>query len=419
MERIGEKLRRRREELGLTLEDVSESIRFRPEVIRAIEEGRTGVFPAKAYLSAFLRAYAAVLELDPREIVREQKSEEERAFEAIRSIRMKPQRKRKFPRKALYIAVPIVLAVVLLFVVDRFLWDRTPEMTGGSGEEAASQVPALPARAIDTTGHEPGGAADTGAVESRDSAGDAGETAVSPPEGRGGGASGEVAPGGGPAGERNSSEGPGRDGGRAQDGARGGDSPETTPAETTLPARAGSPVIPPAGDTGSAGRDDDRGDAPGTGGGEGGDREPMVPLADENTPAGAGMETATGSDAEAGTRTAQEPGSEIAGGPGTGTVTEPGTGTSAGAGPERSRHKLVVSARRTAYITLTSGGRNLHDDLFTGGQVDSFFSETPFVIELLTDRGAWTFVQDGERVRLPGSSSEDVSNYEIPLPSGN
>jgi hypothetical protein len=86
--------------------------------------------------------------------------------------------------------------------------------------------------------------------------------------------------------------------------------------------------------------------------------------------------------------------------------------------PVRRRHKLVVSARRTAYITLSTGGRNLHDDLFAGGQVDSFFSETPFVINFLTDRGAWTFVQDGERVRLPGSSSEDVSNFEIPLPSG-
>ena len=37
-----------------------------------------------------------------------------------------------------------------------------------------------------------------------------------------------------------------------------------------------------------------------------------------------------------------------------------------------------------------------------------------FVIVELTDRGAWTFVQDGERVRLPGSSSEDFSNFVIP-----
>ena len=66
MERIGERLRRRREELGLTIEDVSESIRYRPEVIRFIEEGRSSVFPAKAYLSAFLRAYAVILELDPQ-----------------------------------------------------------------------------------------------------------------------------------------------------------------------------------------------------------------------------------------------------------------------------------------------------------------------------------------------------------------
>jgi cytoskeleton protein RodZ len=348
MERIGERLRRRREELGLTLEDVSESIRYRPEVISAIEEGRTSVFPAKAYLSAFLRAYAVILELDPREIVREQKSEEERAFEAIRNIRMKPKRRRRIPRKAIYIVIPIVLAVALLLVVDRFLWDREP------GPEVESAEPPVPVAPADTAG-----AQDTVAVEQRDQRAGEGEEAreeaenaeestASPPDTREQDVPAQTRPE------------------VSLEDARAAQESATAAAETSV----SEPEVDAAREDSASGRGDEAqtSDAPVE------IEEPMVPLAEEDT------ETVA---------------------------------------PEEPRlNKLVVSARRGAYISLSTGGRSIHDGYFSGGEVDSFFSETPFVIVALTDRGAWTFVQNGERVRLPGSSSEDVSNFEIPLPSG-
>jgi cytoskeletal protein RodZ len=40
MERIGERLRRRREELGFTVDDIARATKYRPEVIKAVEEGR-------------------------------------------------------------------------------------------------------------------------------------------------------------------------------------------------------------------------------------------------------------------------------------------------------------------------------------------------------------------------------------------
>jgi cytoskeletal protein RodZ len=294
MERTGERLRRRREELGLTLEDVSEAIRFRPEVIQAVEEGRTNVFPAEAYLSAFLRAYAVILELDPREIVREQKSEEERAFEAIRNIRIKPKR-RKFPRRVLYIAIPVVLAAVLLLVVDRFLWDR------GAGDAGRAETPVVPGAVVRETapadtGSPGGGAADTAARDS-------------------------ILPTGGEA-ER----------------------PEDAGAE-------GSPAEPAAGEPAEGAR--------------------------EESSAG------TGPDVE-------------------------------GASPAETGHRLVVSPRRSAYINLVSGDSTYYDGYLGGGQTRTFFSDSLFTIVELTDRDAWTFLQDGERVQLPGSSGEDVSDFAIP-----
>ena len=135
MERTGEKLRRRREELGLSLQDVADATKFRPETIQAIEEGRAGVFPAEAYFTAFLRAYASVLGLDPVQISREQKSEEERAQEAIKGISLRPPRKITLRRTLVYLAIVVGAAAVLLVVLDlRFYKDRVP-VTGKSSAE--------------------------------------------------------------------------------------------------------------------------------------------------------------------------------------------------------------------------------------------------------------------------------------------
>ncbi|MGD9140754.1 MAG: helix-turn-helix domain-containing protein [bacterium] len=386
MERIGERLRRRREELGLTLEDVSESIRYRPEIISAIEEGRTSVFPAKAYLSAFLRAYAVILELDPREIVREQKSEEERAFEAIRNIRMKPKRRRRIPRKAIYIAVPIVLAAVILLLVDRLLWDRSRDPGGGPAEQSGT----MPAAAAS--------ARDTARVEAAAEASDAGDQAGEPAAG---GESG--------AGSDDSS-------GRAQD------APVSVPEAEEQAVPEGSAGHRDSG-SGRTGANDRPGEARAGAGAEASPEEARVPLVSDDVP----EETREG-----GEQTSQAPGdreagrdevaetAEAAAAPVEAPVAEEPSAEEAvpETAAEPRPHKLVVSARRGAYIRISSAGRRFHDGYFKGGEVDSFYSETPFVIEALTDRGAWTFVQNGERVRLPGSSSEDVSDFEIPVPSG-
>lgn len=351
MERIGERLRKRREELGLTLEDVSETIRYRPEIIRAVEEGRTNVFPAKAYSSAFLRAYAAILELDPADIVRDQKSEEERAFEAIRSIRLKPKRRRKFPRRVLYVLVPIVLAAVMLIVVDRFVWDREPAT---STEALDRPLPGMTGVPWETR--------DTSDVHEREGAGDE-ETPAGPVE-----PSGEVK--GSEIPEVTSGEGAARyvvAPAERGSGARGEETKTMPPSRVESPAPAGAPVE----EAQAVGLEDTQPE-------DGSDVAPVS--ADEAEP-------------EIPPRAAEAPG-----------------------GPRR--HKLVVSARRGAYLNLMSGGREIYNGYFGGGEVDSFFSEDRFVIVAITDRGAWTFVQDGERVHLPGSSSKDASNFVIPLPSG-
>jgi cytoskeletal protein RodZ len=124
MERIGDRLRKRREELGFTINDMARVTRFRPETIMAVEEGRVGIFPAEAYLKAFLRAYANRLGLDADEIVREQKSEEERIRDAIKGIRVHPRRDLNLRKILPWLAAVAAIVIVAAILFGRFLGDR-------------------------------------------------------------------------------------------------------------------------------------------------------------------------------------------------------------------------------------------------------------------------------------------------------
>jgi cytoskeleton protein RodZ len=133
VERIGEKLRKRREELGFTIDDIARSTNFRPELIRAVEGGRTTAFSADAYLNAFLRAYATKLDLDPREIILEQKSEEERIHDALSGMKLGSRKPVSIPRWLLLALILAAVAVGLFIVYDRVFKDYVVSGPGDAG----------------------------------------------------------------------------------------------------------------------------------------------------------------------------------------------------------------------------------------------------------------------------------------------
>src|SRR6185369_14529934 len=66
---VGRLLRDQREARGLSLEDVATLLRIRRPYLEAIEQGRFDQLPGAAYIPAFLRAYAAHLELDAEKVL--------------------------------------------------------------------------------------------------------------------------------------------------------------------------------------------------------------------------------------------------------------------------------------------------------------------------------------------------------------
>jgi len=67
---VGALLKSKREGLGLTIAEIAEKTRIRRAYLAALEENRFDALPAPAYLSGFLRIYAAALGLDPEALLR-------------------------------------------------------------------------------------------------------------------------------------------------------------------------------------------------------------------------------------------------------------------------------------------------------------------------------------------------------------
>ena len=61
MKNIGLKLKDKREENGLSIEEVAEDLKMRPSQISSIEEGKTEDFKDVFYLKYFIRDYAKYL----------------------------------------------------------------------------------------------------------------------------------------------------------------------------------------------------------------------------------------------------------------------------------------------------------------------------------------------------------------------
>ena len=74
MKNIGLKLKDKREENGLSIEEVAEDLKMRPSQILSIEEGKTEDFKDVFYLKYFIRDYAKYLGLDSEKMLEDRKS---------------------------------------------------------------------------------------------------------------------------------------------------------------------------------------------------------------------------------------------------------------------------------------------------------------------------------------------------------
>ncbi len=67
---VGEVLRRKREELGKDLREISETLKIKYSYLKALEEDDLKNLPAEVYVKAYLLSYAKLLGLDPDSVLK-------------------------------------------------------------------------------------------------------------------------------------------------------------------------------------------------------------------------------------------------------------------------------------------------------------------------------------------------------------
>lgn len=131
---IGAVMRETREEMGLTLEAVSENINIRVQQLEAIENAEFDKLPGMTYAIGFIRSYAKVLDLDADNLVRHYKDE----FGAVDT---KPEL--DAPVAATPSQVPgmyLAGGAAALAVIVLVIW-----VIVASGGEEVAQIPEVPA----------------------------------------------------------------------------------------------------------------------------------------------------------------------------------------------------------------------------------------------------------------------------------
>ena len=138
MKNIGLKLKYKREENGLSIEEVAEDLKMRPSQISSIEEGKIEDFKDVFYLKYFIRDYAKYLGLDnekildefneylfdmtskiPIELIKEAKKDKNENNDTI-SPYTKESSKIKVPKIIIGLAAIVILIVVGYFIVSNY-----------------------------------------------------------------------------------------------------------------------------------------------------------------------------------------------------------------------------------------------------------------------------------------------------------
>jgi cytoskeleton protein RodZ len=150
--RAGEIIRRVREEVGYSLDDVAAEVKIKPQYLQAIEEGRYNDLPSRTHAIGFVRLYAQAVGLNGEEVVTRFRNEGAKNIPPqklqVRRVTA-PVSESPLPGSAL-IALCLVLAVIVYFVGYTYVrapvtaTPMAPQPRPPSLEERSADAPVAP-----------------------------------------------------------------------------------------------------------------------------------------------------------------------------------------------------------------------------------------------------------------------------------
>jgi len=144
----GDELRQRREDLGLTIDEVHQRTQIRPHYIQALECGDLEVLPTQCYAVGFLTTYCRLLELEPERFVAGYRActAQARRFLGVAQQRRQLRRAAWFAEAATWLAISAV--VVLGWLAYMVIVNPKTEKTDGRVEASTLDM-ALPRPTLD------------------------------------------------------------------------------------------------------------------------------------------------------------------------------------------------------------------------------------------------------------------------------
>jgi len=135
---IGRRLKAKREELGLTVDQVQAETKIRWRYLEALEAGKDGLIPGDVYVKGFLRFYANFLGLDGQALVAEYRQWKESLADEAESepaahapTALMPSRGGRRGRLG---TLATLVAVILILVAAAgfwYVWSHVPAGSGG------------------------------------------------------------------------------------------------------------------------------------------------------------------------------------------------------------------------------------------------------------------------------------------------
>jgi cytoskeletal protein RodZ len=138
---LGEELKRRREDLGLTLAQISEATRIGTRFLRAIETDDFAVLPEGIYTRSFIRAYAKHVRMDEDQAMRlyqEQTGASTTLAEPVEPIVEEKPFVYKEPASGFWPAAAVAAALALVLSTGAWALFHYMQKSGGAAEVASS-----------------------------------------------------------------------------------------------------------------------------------------------------------------------------------------------------------------------------------------------------------------------------------------
>ena len=137
---LGPLLKGKREEMGLSHEQIAQTTKIRPHILRALEEEDWDALPSSAFVKGFLRSYARSLGLD-EDVVADAYREVSKDAEPPPENHRRPARRKKGKGLYIFSALIFLAGLFFLFTYGEQIWEKISRKTGDTLVEGPSRVP--------------------------------------------------------------------------------------------------------------------------------------------------------------------------------------------------------------------------------------------------------------------------------------